>query len=261
MAHEEDPQSTISIPNDHQERVILDAIGSLVRQHPFWGYRRVRAHLKHRQGYTINRKRVYRLMKEAGLLEKVKHYKPERPWRKKPHALKPNQYWGTDMTKFLVQDLGWVSLVIVEDWYHKPVLGYSIGLRGDTTLWLKALDEAAQTAFPGVGSGQGVNLISDNGSQPTSRRYRTACQALRINQIFITYDNPKGNAETERLIRTLKEEAIWPYEFRTLEEAKNKITETIRFYNEHYCHSALGYKSPMEFLRDYLEAQVTKNAA
>jgi putative transposase len=258
----EAPQSTISSGDDLRDGGILGEIRSLVAVHPFWGYRRVHAHLKHRSGYRVNRKRVYRLMKESGLLEKVKRFKPERPWKKKPTAERPNQYWGTDMTKFLISGLGWACLVIVEDWFHRQVIGDAIGLRGDTTLWLEALNEAVQTAFAEEGPrGQGVQLISDNGSQPTSRRYRGECKTLGVDQIFTTYDNPKGNAETERLIRTLKEEAIWPYEFKTLEEAKEKITQAIRFYNERYCHSALGYKSPTEFLREYLREQTVEQAA
>jgi len=162
----------------------------------------------------------------------------------------------------LIPELGWVSLVIVEDWFHKQAIGHSIGLRGDTTLWLSALNEAVQIAFPDDGPrDKGVKLISDNGSQPTSRRYMAECRVLGIEQIFTSYDNPKGNADTERLIRTIKEETIWPYEFRTLEEAKDRIETGLKFYNEEYCHSALGYKSPMEYLQEYLRLQGVKDAA
>ena len=254
--------ATISTGSDLRDGVLLGEIRSLVAVHPFWGYRRVHAYLKHRGGHVINRKRVYRLMRESGLLEKVKRHKPERPWGKKPVAERPNQYWGTDMTEFLIPGLGWASLVVVEDWFSRQVLGHAVGLRGDTTLWLEALNEAVQTVFPERGPrGEAVELISDNGSQPTSRRYGAECRTLGIGQIFTTYDNPRGNAETERLIRTLKEKAIWPYEFVSLEEARETITRAIQFYNERYCHSALGYKSPVEFLEEYLRDRAAERAA
>jgi transposase InsO family protein len=252
---------TILDPEVLGEEVVLEKIGSLVKEHPFWGYRRVAAHLRHRQGLSINRKRVYRLMREAGLLAKVKGFKPERSWKKKPVATGPYQFWGTDMTKFLIPSLGWISWVVVLDWYTKKIVGWSLGLRGDTSLWLQALDEAVKESFPQGSRGKGVKLISDNGSQPTSRRYGEVCQLLEIEQIFTTYDNPKGNADTERVIRTLKEEAIWPYEFETLGEAQQKITERIRFYNESYCHSSLGYQSPQEFLEAYFEKLRIQEAA
>lgn len=253
-----------AIPEEEglRDETLLEEMRTLVKEHPFWGYRRVHAYLKHRKGLKINRKRVYRLMKEAGLLAKVKRFKPQRPWKKKPVADKPHQWWGTDMTKFLIPSLGWVALVVVLDWYSKKIVGWSLGLRGDTGLWLKALDEAVKEAFPGEGSrGEGVKLISDNGSQPTSRRYRGECQVLEIEQVFTTYDNPKGNADTERVIRTVKEEAIWPYEFESLEQARKKIVQGITFYNETYCHSSLDDQSPQEFLEAYFEEQRIEKAA
>lgn len=256
VTSQETQGSAIRRRDDSRDGVILEMIRSLVTSHPFWGYRRVWAHFKNREKIKINRKRIYRLMKEAGLLARVKRFKPERLLKSKPKAIRPHEFWGTDMTKFLIRSLGWVSLVIVEDWYPKKILGWSLGLRGDTSLWLLALDEAVKEAFPKEGSrGQGVKLVSDNGSQPTSRRYRESCGLLGIEQVFTSYDNPKGNADTERLIRTMKEEAIWPYEFETLEEAREKIGKAITFYNEHYCHSALGYKSPSEFLRECFETE------
>jgi hypothetical protein len=46
---------------------------------------------------------------------------------------------------------------------------------------------------------------------------------LGIEQIFTSYNNPKGNADTERMTRTIKEEVIWLYEFNSIKEAKETI--------------------------------------
>jgi putative transposase len=51
--------------------------------------------------------------------------------------------------------------------------------------------------------GQGLKLISDNGCQPNSGSFLKLTAILDIEQIFISYNNPKGNAETERFMRTL----------------------------------------------------------
>ena len=56
-------------------------------------------------------------------------------------------------------------------------------------------------------------LISDNGCQPTSGAYMKACSQLKIKQIFTTWNNPKGNADTERVFRTLKEDLVWTHEW------------------------------------------------
>ena len=63
---------------------------------------------------------------------------------------------------------------------------------------------------------RGLKLISDNGSQPTATSFMRDMATLGIEQIFTSYDNPKGNADTERVIRTIKEEVIWLNEFATL---------------------------------------------
>lgn len=65
-----------------------------------------------------------------------------------------------------------------------------------------------------------MKLIGDNGSQLTSVSFMKEMATLEIEQIFTSYDNPKGNAETERMIRTIKEEILWLNEFSSLEEGK-----------------------------------------
>lgn len=97
-----------------------------------------------------------------------------------------------------------------------------------------------------------MKLISDNGSQPTSTSFMKDLSTLGIKQIFSSYDNPKGNVETERMMWTLKEELLWLNEYESLEEVQQAIEEWVDYYNEFYVHSALGYLSPKEFsqLRD-----------
>src|SRR5665648_68798 len=102
---------------------VLSLIESIKTEHPFWGYRRCWAYLYYRQGFTVNKKRIYRLMKEQGLLvTKVNRYKAKRKIsRPKPKASYPNHIWGTDMTKIKIGAWGWYYLVIVLDWYTKEI--------------------------------------------------------------------------------------------------------------------------------------------
>ena len=93
--------------------------------------------------------------------------------------------------------------------------------------------------------------MSDNGSQLTSRKFNEFCKSLVIRQIFTTYNNPKGNANTERYFRTVKEEIPWPRECETFEELKKAIEEFERFYNYKYPHSAIGYIS--KYVRFYIK--------
>jgi len=115
---------------------------------------------------------------------------------------------------------GWVYLVIVLDWYTKKITGWNLSLRSRATEWKEALDMAINREFPGGVRGSRLKLISDNGSRPTATSFMKDMVTLGIEQIFTSYDNPKGNADTERVMRTIKEEIIWLNEFGSFEEAK-----------------------------------------
>jgi putative transposase len=199
-------------------------------------------------------------MKEHGLTATQTIHKAKRtPERSKPKAERPRQYWGIDMTKFLISSIGWIYLVIVLDWYTKKIVGWNISLRSRAAEWKEALDMAIQREFPGGVRGSGLKLISDNGSQPTATSFMRDMATLGIEQIFTSYDNPKGNAETERVMRTIKEEIIWLNEFASFEEAKEKIGRWIQEdYNKLYMHSQLGYMSPEEFEAKLEEERIRK---
>ena len=83
-----------------------------------------------------------------------------------------------------------------------------------------------------------------------------------MEQIFTSYDNPKGNADTERVMRTIKEDIIWLNEFNSFEEARERIGKWIaEGYNRLYVHSQPGYLSPEEFEAEYYAKEIMKEAA
>jgi putative transposase len=202
-------------------------------------------------------------MKENELMASQTFHRAKRtPQRSKPKAERPRQYWGIDMTKFMIPALGWIYLVIVLDWYTKKVVGWDLSLRSRSGEWKHALEMGIQREFPQGVRERGLKLISDNGSQPTSVSFMRDMGTLGIEQIFTSYDNPKGNAETERMMRTIKEEFLWLHEFSSLEEAKRAIHHWIEVdYNELYVHSALGYLSPEEFEHLYSSQFSLREAA
>ena len=98
--------------------------------------------------------------------------------------------------------------------------------------------------------GRGLKLIREDGSQSTATSFMRDMVELGIEQIFTSYENPKGNADTERVIRTLK--VIWLNEFESFEKAFEKISNWIeRDLGKLYVHSQLGYLSPKEFEARY----------
>ena len=226
----------------------MDKIKKIRAEHPFWGYRRITAWLRRRCDIHVNRKRVYRIMREHNLTVKMKQYKAKRkPTTSKPKPIRPNQWWGIDMTKFLIDKLGWVYLVVVLDWYTRKIVGYNIDLRSTSSDWINALDKGVKEQCPDGARKYQLHLMSDNGSQPTSTAFINACAVLEIEQAYTSYNNPKGNANTERVIRTIKEDCIWINEWGSLEEAKQDIEKWMYRYNNLYPHSMLNDLSPVEY--------------
>jgi transposase InsO family protein len=87
-------------------------------------------------------------------------------------------------------------------------------------------------------------------------RYLIVALYWYTKEILCSYDNPWGNAETERVIRTIKEELLWLNKFSSFEEAEARIGVWIEEdYNRLYVHSALGYLSPEEFAQQWAQTQ------
>jgi putative transposase len=235
-----------------RNREVLERVRQLKGEHPFWGYRRVWAHLRFIDGWRINKKRVLRLLREHRLTVSP-NSKPKAPRvsnRPKPRPHRPNQWWGIDMTKVLTQT-GWVYLVLVLDWYTKKIVGHHTGRRATGTDWLSALRRALARQFPDGRMPEELSLMSDNGCQPASLGFIRACSRWGVRQAFTCYNNPKGNADTERMMRTLKEELVWLSEWKGEIDLAEAVKGWIEKYNETYLHSALGYRAPNRFEKNH----------
>jgi putative transposase len=127
----------------------VERIKELKIDHPFWGYRHVWAHLKYVDGLEVNKKRVLRLMRKHNLTVKpdTKLKAVRAPGRSKPKPTRPLEWWGTDMTKVMVEGFGWMYIVVVLDWYTKKIEGYYAGMQCRSSHWLEALDEAVNREF------------------------------------------------------------------------------------------------------------------
>lgn len=238
--------------------VLLPRIKEIKADHPLWGYRRVWAYMRYRLDILVNKKCIYRIMKEQNLLvkpnERLRAIRSNQAYKNKPRATRPNEYWGIDMTKVMIPSYGWLYLTVVKDWYTKKLIGYSLSDHSKTDDWLNALNRACNNQFPyGVLSKEHeLFLVSDNGSQPTSHKFMQACSVMEIKQIFTSYNNPKGNAETERLLRTIKEDLVWVREFKCPFEFEQTLKQWIIDYNTDYPHSTIGYKTPDQFEKEQL---------
>jgi putative transposase len=104
---------------------LLERIRELKAEHPFWGYRRIWAHLRHVDGLVVSPKRIYGVMKAGDLLVKPnpKLRARRKPDTRKPRPTRPNEWWGIAMTKVMIEGFGWVYVVVALDWHSKKVVG------------------------------------------------------------------------------------------------------------------------------------------
>ena len=233
-----------------RDGALMGRIRPIKAEHPGWGYRRIWAYLRYREGIVVGRNRVYRLLKENNLLAvNTRRLRATRvPGRSKPRATEPNRLWGIDMTKICVESWGWLYLVVVLDWASKKIVGWDLATTSKTADWLRALCAAVDGQFPeGIRESGRLELVSDNGCQPTSAAFMAACHALEIRQIFTSYSNPKGNADTERCLRTLKEDLIWPNEWFSFQQLHAALGRWVMAYNTDFPHSALKYRTPQQY--------------
>ena len=79
---------------------------------------------------------------------------------------------------------------------------------------------------------------------------------MNIKQAFTSYNNPKGNADTERVYRTMEEELLWLREWHSPFDLADTLKEWMANYNSSYLYSTLGYRAPEQFEKEDLNSQL-----
>jgi len=231
---------------------LVTKLQALIQQYPTYGYRRLWALLRYREGLLVNRKAVYRALR---LKRWMVHHRPRTPrpraQRLRSRAVQSNQRWAMDVTHIPCGHDGWGHLTAVIDCHDREIVGYEFALRGRAKEAERALEAACLARF-GTLRPQGTPpmLRSDNGLIFQSRRFRQACRDYRLQQEFITPYTPEQNGLIERFFRSLKEECVWQYRFAGFEDARRAVSTWMQWYNEERPHQALQYKSPRQYRRE-----------
>jgi putative transposase len=226
-----------------------------------YGSPRIHAELR-AQGVACGRHRVARLMRHHAVRPNHKR-RYRRTTRVNPHlsvaanhlqqqftAQRPNQVWLSDMT-YVPTAEGWLYLAAILDLYSRRIVGWQASARLDTDLATQAWQMAIGRRCPPPG---GLHH-SDRGCQYASPLYQQGLTAQAWTASMSRTGNCYDNAPMESFFATLKTELVHRRTFRTRAEARAAIFDYIeRFYNPHRRHSALGYRSPMDFETSFLPA-------
>jgi putative transposase len=230
--------------------VLLRLLDEQYTRTPFYGVPRMTAVLRG-QGYTVNPKRVRRLLRTLGLMALFP--KPRTSAGAPEHRVYPyllrgvaiervNQVWSTDITYIRLR-AGFVYLVAVMDWYSRYVLSWALSNTLEVGFCLEALEAALPCGPPEI-------FNSDQGAQFTSPAFtgRLAAGGVRIS--MDGRGRALDNVFIERLWRSVKYEEVYLQEYESVRDAHQGLGRYLGFYNTERPHQSLGYRTPGEVYTD-----------
>lgn len=225
----------------------VEPLWQLIQQHPTFGYRHLWAMLCGQTPHRVNKKAVYRVLRQKRWLVHQRSCTP-RPrvqgWISR--ASRSDERWAMDVTHIPGGQGGWAHLAAVIDCHDRKVIGYELALRSRAQEAERAVEAACLARFGTFRPVGAPVLRSDNGLIFQSCRFRQACGDDRLQQELITPYTPEQNGIIERFFRSLKEECVRQHTLQTFEEVRRVIRAGMQWHNEDRPHQALGYRSPIQ---------------
>jgi putative transposase len=225
-----------------------------------YGSPRVHAALR-QQGTVCSRKRVARLMRQAGLRSRRRprrrvrttdsqHTRPVAPnlLQRDFSATAPNQKWVGDILGVWTEE-GWLYLAALLDTFSRRIVGWAMSPYRDEALVTAAL----RMALTGRPLQSSLIHHSDRGSQYAATDYQTLLRAQGITVSMSHKGDPYDNAMIESFFSTLRAECTDLTRFPTRRAARTAMFEFIEvFYHRQRLHSSLDYRTPVQFEAAFL---------
>jgi transposase InsO family protein len=254
-------RNTANNSNDPEHQEIVGFVKKIdVASNHTYGSRRMRKALN-ALGFPMGRNKARRLMREAGV--RVRHRKKYKVTTNSNHKQPvfdnllsrqfevpcPDQVYASDVTYIWTQE-GWLYLAVVIDLCSRKVVGWSMSSRMKAQLVCDALEMAVWRRRPKAG------LIhhSDRGSQYASKAFRQLLRAHDYKGSMSRKGDCWDNAVVESFFGSLKQERVQWQSYQTRYEAQQDVLDYISmFYNSYRLHSTLGYVSPNDFEKQWIE--------
>jgi len=244
---------TPSIRELQSEEIVKEIKALHVKFGGIFGYRRMTININRKFGQNFNHKRIYKLMKVAGIQSVIRRkktpYKRSTPQHvaenvlnRKFTAEKPNQKWVTDVTEFKYGSSQKAYLSAILDLYDGSIVSYVLGHFNNNNLVFKTLDQATTLL-----NGDNPLIHSDRGFQYTSRGFKQKIEMAEMTQSMSRVGKCIDNGPMESFWGTIKCEKYYLNKYESFEELSLAIDEYISFYNNERYQKRLNGLSPLEY--------------
>ncbi len=241
------------------EEIVLTSLKGIL-DHEFlsYGYFKISKQLK-LDGFVINKKKVYRIMKNYNLL------KPQRIKTtgkrnfvkfRKPNAESPLNYFEMDIKYIYVpEERRNAYLLSIIDVYSRKVVGHifkrSIRKLDVINLWA--------TLKNSLNDFKKITLRTDNGSQFIANDVRGFFHYHGIKHEFTNIATPEDDGHIEAFHSILEREFLRRNDYASFDELKFAISRFMKCYNEERLHGSLNYRTPDQYIKDFNENELKLN--
>jgi putative transposase len=247
---------------DPNEVVVGHILALLGQDFVDYGYRKVTEWLRWIQRYSINGKKVARLMQENRLMLQPPGSSTgtsrRRIAEKVPQPALPGVYFELDIKMIRIQRASRKALVLsIIDLFHREWLGYALGWqmrKEDVMKMVRTLfgDKSKRS------SGEKITLRADNGSQFIANELAEILPGHRIEIEFIHPASPEENGHIESFHAVMQRALVRTHEFESMDHLAETLKRFHHFYNHQRLHSATCYRPPMVFLELWKKGLVSE---
>ena len=245
--------TTVTIFKDEtvsEERVLTSVKGLLDHEFLSYGYFKISKQLK-KDGFVINKKKVYRIMKNYNLLKPQRiRTSGKRNFIKfrKPQVESPLTYFEMDIKYIYIPEERRNAYVLsIIDVYSRKIIGHvfkrSIRKIDVINLW--------QSLKESLNDFKKITIRSDNGSQFIANDVRGYFHYHGIKHEFTNIATPEDDGHIEAFHSIMEREFLRRNDYVSFDEMKSAIARFIKCYNEERLHGSLNYKTPEQFIKDF----------
>lgn len=241
-----------------EERVLTSVKELLDHEFLSYGYFKISKQLKI-DGFVINKKKVYRIMKNYNLLKPQRiRTSGKRNFIKfrKPQAERPLTYFEMDIKYiYIPEERRNAYLLSIIDVHSRKVIGHafkrSIRKMDVINLW--------QSLKSYLNDFKKITIRSDNGSQFIANDVRGYFHYHNINHEFTNIATPEDDGHIEAFHSILEREFLRRNDYTSFDEIKSAIARFMKCYNEERLHGSLNYRSPEQFIKDFNQNELKLN--